>query len=376
MLRFVSAFIVAAVLLAPSSVAAAPFKYPEGKHGKGELKYVNGVPVLTVAGSPEEMGTQIGVLAGKPAAKLVGSLDAFVKQLGLQKALPLLIRAGKQMFKSFPEAHRREAEAFARASGINLDLVVLANTIFDLHDIFGCSVIAVSADKSASGAPLFGRNWDFPPLGNLYEYSLVIVYRPTGKRAFAAVTFPALVASGSAINDAGLVLGANAITRSKDESERNVRGTPLAVAARRLMEECDSVAAGEKLVRAMKPTCMGSLILGDKKTSAVFEVTTKSVQVRRPDRGLCLCTNHFRTKELSVTKRCRRFAALEKAHAQAKLSLADVAKKLHEVNQGEDTLQTMVFEPATLKLHVSLGKGPTSARALKVVELAPLLARR
>ena len=26
--------------------AAEPFRFPEGKHGKGELKYVNGVPVL------------------------------------------------------------------------------------------------------------------------------------------------------------------------------------------------------------------------------------------------------------------------------------------------------------------------------------------
>jgi hypothetical protein len=121
---------------------------------------------------------------------------------------------------------------------------------------------------------------------------------------------------------------------------------------------------------------MFSLILGDRKTSAVFEITTASVQVRHPERGLCFCTNHFRTKPLAVSTRCLRFEALEKARDVPKLSLADLAKRLHEANQAEATMQTMVFEPGTLKLHLSLGKGPTSARPLKVIELAPLLARK
>src|SRR5262245_36733072 len=43
--RLLFACILTAVL-ATSATAAEPFKYPEGKHGKGELKYVEGVPVL------------------------------------------------------------------------------------------------------------------------------------------------------------------------------------------------------------------------------------------------------------------------------------------------------------------------------------------
>jgi hypothetical protein len=38
----------ALVLLVGSLSAAEPFCYPEAKHGKGELRYVNGVPVLVV----------------------------------------------------------------------------------------------------------------------------------------------------------------------------------------------------------------------------------------------------------------------------------------------------------------------------------------
>jgi hypothetical protein len=41
---------------------AKPFRFPEAKHGKGELKYINGLPVVTLAGTPEEIGEQMRVL--------------------------------------------------------------------------------------------------------------------------------------------------------------------------------------------------------------------------------------------------------------------------------------------------------------------------
>jgi hypothetical protein len=44
------------------------FRFTEAKHGKGELKYRHDVPILVVAGTPEEIGEQIGVLAIKPIA--------------------------------------------------------------------------------------------------------------------------------------------------------------------------------------------------------------------------------------------------------------------------------------------------------------------
>jgi len=55
---------------------------------------------------------------------------------------------------------------------------------------FGCSSLLIEPSRSATGGPLFGRNLDFYGRGILHKYSLVAVYRPDGKHAFAAVTFP------------------------------------------------------------------------------------------------------------------------------------------------------------------------------------------
>jgi hypothetical protein len=42
---------------------------------------------------------------------------------------------------------------------------------------------------------------------------------------------------------------------------------------------------------------------------------------------------------------------------------------------GPLTVQTMIFEPAELKLHLAIGSCPSSALPMKIVELKPLLGK-
>ena len=79
------------------------------------------------------------------------------------------------------------------------------------------------------------------------------------------------------------------------------------------------------------------------------------------------------TPEQVMGTNCRRYAILEQATERPTFDLADVAKLMHAVNQGEDTIQSMVFEPVPLRLHVGLGQGPVTARPLKAIELTPLM---
>ena len=56
-----------------------------------------------------------------------------------------------------------------------------------------------------------------------------------------------------------------------------------------------------------------------------------------------------------------------------KLSPSDIGRLLNAANQGPFTIQTMIFEPATLQARLSFGPSPSSARQLKTIELGPLL---
>jgi isopenicillin-N N-acyltransferase-like protein len=372
--RTTLALVALTALAAPPARAEAPFRYREGKHGKAELKYVAGIPVLTVAGTPEEIGEQIGTLAVRPLKPLEKTFHEFLKRKGADKLWPLLVKACNGLLGRAPADHRAELFAMAKAGGFDRDLLVVANTVPDVLKVGGCSTLVVEPARSASGELLFGRNLDVTPMKGLAECGLVTVYRPKGKRAFVAVGFPGTLGPSSAMNDAGLALAVDEIYSAADGSPRfDPEGVPMLAVFRRIVEECATVGEAEKLLRSVKRTTYLSLTVCDRKGGVVFEVTPKSVVVRRPEKGLCFCTNHFRTKELASSTGCWRYPLLDKTRAIGKVKLADVARKLHEVNQGAATMQTMVFEPASRRLHLALGKGPSSARPLRAMDMAPFL---
>jgi hypothetical protein len=375
-LRTVAPLLLLGCLLSAGHVCAADeSRYSDGKEGAGELKHINGVPVLILEGTPEEMGKQTVALTGKPLEKLLNFPKDLVKHEKAEALWPLFVAAAKAMEPQFPADHLKEMDAGVTAARVDRNLPLLANTFPDISKAYGCSSIIVGKERSATGGPLFGRNLDYPTLGYLDQYSLVIVRRPKGKHAFASIGFPGMIGCLSGINDAGLALAVHEVRKTKDGSPGlDTKGIPYTLAFRRLLEECSTVAEAEKLLRDMKRTTMLNLAVCDKNGGAIFEFTTKNVVVRPPEADVCTCTNHFCSKELGAGVHCDRLPKLDVARDEkGKMGLAEVAKKLNAVNQGGATLQTMVFEPATLKLHLAIGKCPTSALPLKEIDLAPLL---
>src|SRR5208283_3769620 len=361
----------------PAALGAdEPFRFPEGKEGKGELKYINGLPVLHLEGTPEEIGTQMARLTAKHSVKLLNYPRNFLKLFDAEFTWPAILAAGRGLLANFPPDHLKELETGIKASGLDRDLFIAANTMFDVKKVIGCSVLMLDAERSATGKPLFGRNLDFPTLGYLQDYSLVVICCPEGKHPFVSVGFPGMIGVLSGMNDAGLTLAVLEVYSTCEDSPRfDPKGTPYAICFRRLLEECTTVDEAEKLLRSMHRTTRINLAICDTKQSAVFEITPRSVVVRKGTEGICPCTNHFRTRELANGCDCNRYDNLEKSRTMRKLDLPDLQKKLDSANQGWLTLQTMIFEPATLKLHLALGKPPTSALPMKTLDLGPMLAK-
>jgi predicted choloylglycine hydrolase len=369
--------------LAPPEVAvkakAKPFRYPEGKQGKAELKYVNGIPVLTVEGTPEEIGTAVGTLALKPARRVLDYPEGLLKYFSAGVLWKTAVKKGEEMVRRFPACYRQEMEAMAKASGAARDKVIAGNTLFDIKKMILCSALTVEAGRSATGGPLLGRNLDYPSLGYIQEYSLVTVYRPKGKHAFVSIGFPGLVGCLSGMNDAGLAVGVLEVFGARaGEGRFDSNGLPYALCYRTLLEECTTIAEAKKKLESLPRTTLTNLVVADRKSVGVFEITPKTV-VLRTSEGVCPCTNHFCTElrpaeRADIAQSYDRFDTLEETRKLPRpVTIEDVRGKLDEVNLGSLTLQTMVFEPATLRVHLATGETPSSAMKLHTLDLAPLL---
>jgi predicted choloylglycine hydrolase len=378
-----AALVCACLGLPPAALRGAePFRFPEGRLGaNGELKYVGGLPVLTVTGTPEEMGRAEGALAVKPGARVLEYTRDLLKVNGGAALWGVFVRVGNGMFRQFPADYQRELEALVKGAGVARDPVIAGNTFFDVKKVLACSALLVDKGRGATGGPLLGRNLDYPSLGYIQHYSLVTVYRPAGKHAFAAVGFPGLVGCLSGMNDAGLCLAVLEVFDVKaGEPSFNARGIPYALCNRKVLEECTTIAEAQKLLEGLPRTCTINLAVADRSGVAVFEVTPGHVVRRAPDQGVCSCTNHFCSAALKaahpmdVRQTFERFATLEQVRAwRDKVRPEDLRRELDAVSLGDETLQTMVFEPATLRLHLSIGTCPSSRGPLRTLELAPLL---
>lgn len=350
------------------------YSFREATAGSAELKYVNELPVLVVQGGPEDLGRQQAKLIADPAKRLLDFPRALVALMGRHAEWNHFLAKARQMSDQFPAEHRQELDAFAKAAGIDRDRLLAINTLMDVYGGFGCSSLIAESDRSATGSPIFGRNLDIFSLGVLQKYSLVIVYRPEGKHAFVSVSFPGVIGAFSGMNERGLALALHGVFQADDGSPNSdPKGVACTMLLRRVLEECDTVEQAEDLLRRSRHTTVLSVVLCDRARGAIAEVGPGGVAVRRATGGICACTNHFRAGRNLPVEICSRYAGLLRNTQAGKLSVDAVARKLHEVNQGSQTVQTMIFKPGPLRLQLAIGSCPSSALPLRTLEIGPLL---
>src|SRR5712671_3731721 len=108
------ALTLALIVLAQAVRADEPKRFPAAKHGLGELKYVDQIPVLVVKGKPAEMGEQFGKLAIANGPDLDALHKQFLKDAGQDKRWPILSAMSAALKPGFPAHPATEIEAAAK----------------------------------------------------------------------------------------------------------------------------------------------------------------------------------------------------------------------------------------------------------------------
>lgn len=329
-------------------------------HKKGRLERgPGGVPILYLEGTPAEMGEQHGALLKNEIEALRRYVLQFVGPRRVRKARR---RARKLFEQHVPQDYLTEARALSKASGIPYEQIKFAQWFSDIYRGFACSTLSAPSKEGA----FLARNLDFPTMGYLQKYSIVLVARPKGKRPYVSITWPGLI---------GVLSGQN---RSLAVSVMVVHdvggahsGLPFQLAFRRVLEKCDDTKQAEALLRKTPLTCANNLMIVDKPgRSRVLELHPDGITARAPKNGRLVATNHFVASPLkqprasiTVFSSRRRFRAVEKTcpRGEGPVTIAQARKALAAASVNF-TAQSMIFLPARGEVEVAFVKRGSAAK--------------
>jgi hypothetical protein len=360
--------------------------YASATAAEGSLTFQNRIPVLCVAGSSDAIGRQVADLALRPAYRLLDYPTDYLRSQLRVPLLPRLIwyllrRPCRRLYGNFPERYQAELEAIA-GRGFDIRRLVAANTLFDMaqmgfRPLFGCSSWVARPEQTRTGGLLFGRNLDFFPLGYLQDFSLVTVYAASATTfGFASIGFPGCVGCFSGMNQFGLCLARHEVFTPAVKTTYNPEGVPFAICFRTVLELCRTVPEAIALIEKTPHVTVNNLVVCDANGGAVVEIAPEGVKSRPISDEVRSCTNHFAHPAWQNPRQANAYQTRDRldrlnAAPVVGVGVEDVRRVLDDVNQGELTIQTMVFDPSAVAIHVAFGPGPTTKTPLTRIDLAP-----
>lgn len=247
---------------------------------------------VEVAGTPREMGQQIGEAAREEIRAFSEvALDRvnITVQCSREKALGVA-RNCFPYVETYAPHLLDEMRGMAEGSGIPVDdlmLLQVRNQLLGEHDC-GCTSFAVS--PPAARVVMVGQNWDNDPA--LDPYTIVLTRRPAGKPALMNITQAGLIGY-IGLNAAGIGLCMNTLP-----APSRVRGVPHYFTVRGIFDSNnldDAVHAVRRAYRAIPINIMLSTPQGP----ANLEVTLDNVYVFRDNgQGIVTHTNHCEHPDL------------------------------------------------------------------------------
>lgn len=231
------------------------------REGRGALLDVDGAKVCLLAGAPDEMGYQHGVLLKESVAATVQMTLVLAQTADtIRKENPFagsIQDAFERTRKFTPPRYLKELEGLAKGSGLSLKSVQAAN-IFP--ELFHCSGFALAGKATADGELLHGRVLDYMTEVGFQNNMVVFICKPAGQHAFLNVGYSGFIGSVTGMNEKGVSFG-----EMGGRGEGQWDGVPMGYLMRMGMEEADDLDEAVKIFREAKRTCQYYYVIADGK---------------------------------------------------------------------------------------------------------------
>jgi hypothetical protein len=295
MIRLPARAIIVSILSAVAAhcLAAEPTTVPHGR-----LEVLNGYTVVSVDGTPEEMGTAYGKLLGPTIQRVVKAM--ITDGIGeYREAYENILKGSKVMEGFQPNEFLAELMAVATAANVKYDDLLLLQYFGDVRRcITGpgrsmlCTSFAMLPPLTRERICLVGRNFDYFDNGVGDYASLLACYRPKGRNAFVTVTWAGVANGWTLLSEKGIVVSNNTAFGARSQS---LEGISTCFMLRYVAERAATVAEGVELVRKGPRACGTCMLIasGNPPDAALVEFDHDKFAVRRPKDGFVGAANSY-----------------------------------------------------------------------------------
>jgi hypothetical protein len=266
-------------------IAALPGRVAAG----GSLDEINGYRVLSVWGTPEEMGAAHGVLLREEVQRVVG--DVVVDGAG-GAGLERLLEGARVMERHLPRDYRAELRALADTAQVDYDQLVALQLFGDIARGQSCTSYAVFGPATETGECICGRNMDYWDYGASEYGAILIHYRPARGHAFVTCSWAGIINGWTTLNDAGIVCSNNSAYGGAD----SIEGLSTCFMVRKVAQFAGTVTEGVRIVESTPRACGTNLLIagGSPQDAAMVEYDHERVAARWARDGVVLADNSFR----------------------------------------------------------------------------------
>lgn len=339
------------------------------------------VPIVHLYGTPAEMGEQYGTLLRKPLTALRAYLYVFLNPILRER----LVAQARKAEPSLPDAFREELRALAKASGMPYDELVALNVLPKIS----CSALAVWGAARDAGGPggagggdpnlsgiLLGRNGDYFPLGLADRGMVLTVRHPKEGLATASANFLGMIGDFTGVNERG-VCYANFLVFNAAGPQYQPGGLPIQIALRQSAQKCGTAAEMARELESLRHVIPMNVMVADANEAIVLELGLAATRRRTGKDGVLAVTNTFLTDLRAAPMHCPRYDALLGAARdnRGRMGVAEMQAALHAALLPGLNLQAVVFEPAAMRVHVSINRLPASAGPYETLDLRELFRR-
>jgi isopenicillin-N N-acyltransferase-like protein len=321
-------------------------------------------PLVQMHGTGTEMGTSHGEQLGPALKTLYAQYFSKFFASEMQRQMALMV-AGVFQTQAAPE-HQDEIKALALKAGLDAREVMLEQCFLDATPMVACSTFTVPGSACADGVARFARNLDWPGLDIADKASVLLVFHPKDRYAFASVAWPGMLGVLSGMNEHGLTLCNMEVTRP----QRLPTAMPYILLYRTVLERCKTVdEAIDLLNKTPRQTANNLMLMDAAGNRAVAEIRPEKVVVRKaPADQTLISTNHHRGVDLDTPGRCDRYDYLhdEGAKEWGHLDVESMHKMLQHVAQPRMTLQSMIFEPSNRVMYLAVGADSANKEMARV----------